>query len=149
MTDSEQRLRQAVMNDPEVQAALSRLSCVIPKEWLDLLVAFSGGNYRRFRWAGHNCPLCGQEALEDAWPPNYTGCSFIGTVFREWGSVKCICVPCQVAFRVGWNGDESAERTCSETVPLKEHAGKLLTLHDVYREDHRSEHGEYPREAYL
>jgi hypothetical protein len=36
----------------------------------------------------------------------------------------------------------------SETVPLVEKDGILLTPHDVSREKHKEEHGEYPVEVY-
>ena len=118
----------------------------------------------RFPESRFKCPLCKQKALEDNWPPNYG--SYAGTTggqggfTREESSQKCVCVPCRVAFRVGvrkveeWN-DEVQEMLVtenqefySETVPLVEKDGVLLTPHDVWREEYKEEHGEYPLEAY-
>ena len=119
----------------------------VPREWLDQLIDFENGG--RFRWAGVKCPLCGQEALADEWPPNYCGCAMRinyekGTSsIREWGALKCVCVPCRVAFSIHWE-ESRQDVKYSETVPLVEKNGKLLTPFDAWCEEYKEEHGEYP-----
>jgi len=102
------------------------------------------------------CPVCKQQALADNWPPNYWhssgGWSGIEGEESHWyteGSIKCVCLPCKIAFRYFQAGDGNTwETRYSEQIPLVEKEGKWLTPHDVWREEYKQEHGEYPQEAY-
>ena len=70
------------------------------------------------------------------------------------GGVKYVCESCRIAFKVHYyrktvDGEIVAEDIkVGETVPLVESGGWLLTPHDVWREKHKEEYGEYPIEAY-
>lgn len=116
----------------------------------------------RFPPSKQLCPSCGQPALEDTWPPDYGGGCVGPHGSESYGSMKFVCVPCRVAFRASYRerrrhvddgtywGKEEIERevTLSETVPLVEMDGFLLTPHDVWREDVKKRTGKYPQEAY-
>ena len=117
-------------------------------------------NATRFPRSKYDCPNCHEPALEDTWPPNYfTANSTMSADFGEsesesWGSVKHVCKQCCIAFRVGWsekreNGKLVEDETIySETTPLEKRDDIWLTPHDVWREDYKEEHGEYPAESY-
>jgi hypothetical protein len=108
------------------------------------------------------CPECGKHMLEDTWPPNYGGCSGSGTCEKEYGSVKCICVACRMHYTIAYRRERrkvedgtflgkwtvKQEERVVEKAALVERDGVWLTPHDVYREEYREEHGEYPLEAY-
>jgi len=108
----------------------------------------------RFPQSQTKCPLCNQNALEDKWPPDYGSGATGGEFSRFEGSQKYICLNCKVAFRVSYkketkNGEIIVDETkYSETVPLIEQDGYLLTPHDVWRENYKKENGEYPKEIY-
>ena len=119
----------------------------------------------RFPSSRQECPECSRKALEDNWPPNYGGGGGswgVGGTFKSHGSQKFVCVPCRIAFRVSFKetttctddgtvlGKTEVKRevTVSETVPLVEMDGKLLTPHDVSREEYKDKHGEYRVEVY-
>lgn len=104
-----------------------------------------------------NCPHCGMLMLLDNWPPNYWGgtsaTSEGHTVHEDQGTNKYVCIRCCREIHIWtWRKTEDGIITeREETVydePLAVKGGKLLTKHDVWREDYRKEHGEYPREAY-
>lgn len=124
-------------------------------DWSNLAAAGT-----RFPESEYKCPKCGGETLEDIWPPNYGGMKGCFSVedgssnFESSGSVKCICLNCALFFVVSYwektiNGKtvERKEAIHDET-PLVELNGKYLTPHDVWRENYKEEHGEYPSEAY-
>jgi len=114
----------------------------------------------RFPLSERACPECGEMMREDNWPPNYGGSSSGGGFWEESGSIKYVCISCRMTYRISYQRrghypppqplvivDEEKE-VVSEGVPLVEHDGHLLTPHDVWREEYRTEHGEYPPEVY-
>jgi len=105
------------------------------------------------------CPHCEEQMYLDNWPPNYWGGS--SSIFEEPGKYiskdsgrnKYVCVNCCREVHIFmWREGKDGVTTHGEEIiynePLVERNGKLLTKHDVWREDYREEHGEYPREAY-
>lgn len=111
----------------------------------------------RFPPSRFKCPQCNEPALEDTWPPNYWGGSGSfgqDAEFNRSGCSKCVCVPCKISFVVSvreqYKGTEKVldEQKPYDVKPLVERDGFLLTTHDVWREDYKAEHGEYPYEAY-
>lgn len=119
------------------------------------------GNWGRFSRSLHHCPQCDKVALCDNWPPNYGGAS--GSISLSGGdffssesgaTIKHVCKSCRIAFVIS-----TYEKTTSgqvvETradahniVPLVEQDGFWLTPHDVWREEYKQKHGEYPAESY-
>ena len=116
----------------------------------------------RFPRSKQLCPKCGQPCQEDRWPPDYWTSTGDGTVFESSGSQKFVCTPCRIAFRVleykkrshiddgTFMGREDVYRklTVSEITDLVEKDGFLLTPHDAWREEYRTQNGKYPVEAY-
>lgn len=119
----------------------------------------------RFPPSLHKCPQCKLQALADNWPPNYgSGNMYVdagkGSRSSSGGRQKCVCKACKIAFAVvsskemvyHVNGAVDVlkdEHEVCDVVPLVERDGCWLTPHDVWREDYRVEHGQYPREAYI
>lgn len=108
----------------------------------------------RFPPSRHKCPQCGGATLADNWPPNYGGGAsmYLGdgnVVHTFYGSQKCVCLVCKIAFVHSYRMDGGEYQGDAHNItPLVERDGFLLTPHDVWREDYKVEHGEYPREAY-
>jgi len=114
----------------------------------------------RFPVSQFECPECGEKALEDNWPPNYGGGSTCwleeeDVIMGEFsGSQKCVCTQCKIAFKIFLHEESKGgsvvkrEVDCSEIVSLVEKDGCWLTPHDVWREEYKDEHGEYPKEIY-
>lgn len=106
-----------------------------------------------------NCPHCQMLMLEDRWPPNYCGGNSFYVEGGSWiheddGTIKYICLDCkqeihiyQYRKMIGGEVIEKMERVVYD-MPLTERNDKLLTKHDVWREDYYEEHGEYPKESY-
>ena len=118
------------------------------------LKEFMSTNWKRFQPSIYNCPHCKQPALEDTWPPNYGSGVGCADYTKESGSIKHVCKPCRLAFVVGYVKETRSGQVLQDSVsyydeqPLVECGGFLLTPHDVWREDYKAEHGEYPTEAY-
>jgi len=88
----------------------------------------------------------------------------VGSISETSGSVKCVCIPCRIAYRVSYQEKQELQEVgefktqawitvekkteFSETVPLEERGGVLLTPADVRDEDYKEEHGEYPQIAF-
>lgn len=111
----------------------------------------------RFPPSEFKCPDCQKPLLEDNWPPNYGGGSGGGGgMGGKWfwtstSSQKCVCLSCKTAVRLTIKESSDTPRTVefSARVPLVQHEdGTWLTPHDLWREEYKTEHGEYPREAY-
>ncbi len=121
----------------------------------------------RFPKSKQLCPGCNQSCLMDTWPPDYGSTNGAimeggGSWAKSTGSQKFVCVPCKIAFRVFYmeetrridDGTHRGKRevtreiNVSETIPLVEKDGYLLTPHDVWIEEYKDEYGEYPTERY-
>lgn len=116
-------------------------------------------NAKRFIPSRFSCPECGNAALEDTWPPNYAGghgginAETKVYFYTSGGNVKCVCKTCRLAFKMAYQKtidgkSETYEEHAHSIVPLEERNGMWLTPHDVWRENYKDEHGEYPRESY-
>ena len=116
----------------------------------------------RFQPSSYECPQCNKKALMDNWPPNYWGSnSYYGEDGNEYesysmGGVKHVCLDCKIAFEIDHyeklvDGKQTEFRNeILQITPLvKRGDGKLLTPHDVWREDYKDKHGEYPVEVYV
>ena len=116
----------------------------------------------RFPPSTQLCPKCNQPVLMDKLPPDYGG-GMSGNRFSEsWGSQKFVCVSCQISFRVSYRektqyiddgtfmGNPKIDRqvTVSDSVPLIERAGYLLTPYDVDQEKYKAVHGYYRVDSY-
>lgn len=114
--------------------------------------------WERFPKSNIKCPQCGEFLLEDNWPPNY--CMCVSEIcldlntneqfdFKANGSQKYVCLNCKCCSTLSYeetNGKRN--ESWSEFVPLVEINNTLCTPNDVWREKYKTEHGEYPFEAY-
>ena len=75
-------------------------------------------------------------------------------MYESGGNIKCVCLDCRIAFvihefrRTQGAREITATETVHDILPLVESGDYLLTPHDVYLEQYKAEHGEYPRESY-
>lgn len=95
----------------------------------------------RFTSSQYPCPQCQGEALRDDWPPNY----WVSNGHIRRGDLKCICENCTIHFVVEYEGEQYQYK---DITPLIFRDGYWLTPNDVWREDYKVIHGEYPLEAY-
>ena len=125
------------------------------KEWSS---AGKGVPYRFYK-STHKCPQCGGETLVDNWPPNYGGGNASygpNTDYTsEYGAdIKHVCVKCRISFSVYEakkyiNNNLVGEKNDVHDIEvLVEKDGYLLTPHDVWQEEYKDKHGQYPPEAY-
>ena len=104
------------------------------------------------------CPVCyGSNLLSDDWPPNYGGGHAGGGFSSMSAGFKIICVDCRVHIRGGFSVEHENGVLVDSGVSYQDpvllqtherHPGKLLTPHDISREEYFDEHGEYQRLAY-
>ena len=104
----------------------------------------------RFPQSEFPCPECRKYLLEDNWPPNYGGGSGGGGQWQSHSSLKCVCLNCKICVRLFITEASNSPRQVkySDTVALVQHGDVWLTPHDVFREEYKEKHGEYPEEVY-
>src|SRR5258708_29261452 len=97
----------------------------------------------------YTCPQCGGPVLRDNWPPNYSGGTMTPARTEVQGSIKHVCLPCRIAFKVKWGhhfekGQAHAHFDIAGITALVERGEHLLTPHDVARFKYFDDYGGWP-----